>query len=228
MPPPFSVLALGATLPALGAEWEDLTGKKLEDFWTTKGPWTLDDDGVFHLPEQKEKTWTRYDHYLVLKDRKMKDFEIEFEVKTTQNSGLYFHIPDLANVPERKHVEVQIFENSAWPEGKPLGDHAAGGIIPGHPPTKDACKPGVTWNKYYIRCVDNQITVTINGDGREQGRPQQGAHRRAFEHRRLRLPGPWSPVLGAEHPPQEPGQVGSWSFTPGRNARQRSDGTPFI
>lgn len=160
---PLLLIALATTLPALGAEWEDLTGKKLEDNWTTKGPWTLNDDGVFHLAEQEEKTWKRYHNYLVLKDRKMEDFEIAFECKTTQNSGLYFHIPDLANVPERKHVEVQIFENSEWPEGKPLGDHAAGGIIPGHPPTKDACKPGVTWNKYLIRCIGNQLTVTING-----------------------------------------------------------------
>ena len=89
---------------------------------------------------------------------------IEFDVKTTQNSGLYFHIPNLANLPERKHVEVQIFENSEWPEGKKLGDHAAGGIIPGHAPTKDACKPGVDFNKYQILCVDNKVTVKLNGE----------------------------------------------------------------
>jgi len=160
---PCLILGLTAGPVSAGGTWQDLTGKKLEDHWTTQGPWTLGDDGVFHLKEQEEKTWKRYHQYLVLKEHKMEDFEIEFEVKTTQNSGLYFHIPDLDNVPERKHVEVQIFENSAWPKGKPLGDHAAGGIIPGHPPTKDACKPGVTWNKYHIRCIDNQLTVTING-----------------------------------------------------------------
>lgn len=161
---PLLLIGLTATLPAMGGEWVELTGRKLDDHWTTQGPWTLNDEGVFHLAEQKEKTWTRYHHYLILKDRKMADFEIEFEAKTEQNSGLYFHIPDLAKVPERKHVEVQIFENSAWPKGKALGDHAAGGIIPGHPPTKDACKPGVTWNKYHVRCVDNQLTVTLNGE----------------------------------------------------------------
>jgi hypothetical protein len=161
---PLILLGLAATQPAMAGEWVSVVGKKLEDNWTTKGPWVLNDDGVFHLPEQKEKTWKRYDHYLIIKDHLMEDFEIEFEVKTNQNSGLYFHIPDLAKVPERKHVEVQIFENSAWPKGKPLGDHAAGGIIPGHPPTKDACKPGMDWNKYEIRCVDNQLTVKINGE----------------------------------------------------------------
>jgi len=157
------ILAFAASsLLATAGEWVDVTGKKLEDNWTTKGPWTLNADGVLHLPEGKEKTWKHYDTYLVLKEHMMADFEIEFEVKTTQNSGLYFHIPDLANVPERKHVEVQIFENSEWPEGKPLGDHAAGGIIPGHAPTKDTCKPGVVFNKYHIRCVDNKITVKLN------------------------------------------------------------------
>ena len=158
-------LAMAAFSPAAFAgAWETVSEGKLEDHWTTRGPWTLSDEGVFHLPEQEEKTWEHYDTYLVLKDRLVTDFEIEFEAKTSGNSGLYFHIPDLEKVAERKHVEVQIFENSKWPEDKPLGDHAAGGIIPGSPPVKDACKPGMVFNKYEIRCVGNKITVKINGE----------------------------------------------------------------
>ena len=145
------------------ADWENLVGKKLTDFWNTNGAWAQNDDGVIHLPEQDYKTWTHYDRYLILKDRLVTDFEFECEWKTDGNSGIYFHIPDLANVPERKHVEVQLFENSKWKKPK-LGDHAAGGIIPGHAPSKDACNPVGEWNKIHLKCVDNKIVVTLNGE----------------------------------------------------------------
>lgn len=153
-------MTLSASLLSAG-EWQDLTGKTLDDHWTTAGAWTFK-DGVFHLPNQDHKTWTHYDRYLILKGHLVTDFEFECEWKTEGNSGIYFHIPDLANVPERKHVEVQIYENSKWTKPE-LGDHAAGGIIPGHAPTKDACKPYGEWNKMHLKCVDNKIVVTLNG-----------------------------------------------------------------
>ncbi|MBN2450108.1 MAG: DUF1080 domain-containing protein [Lentisphaeria bacterium] len=159
------LMALGSLLVARGLhaeEWESLVGKTLDEHWTTEGAWVLQEDGVIHLPTQEYKHWRNYRNYLVLKDRKMADFEIEFEWRAENNSGLYFHIPDLAKVDERRHVEVQIFENSKWPKAKPLGDHAAGGVIPGHPPTSDACRPVPEWNTFRIRCVGNQLTVTLN------------------------------------------------------------------
>lgn len=160
----FSVIALLTTCTnsVFAAEWENLVGKKLGDFWTTNGAWVQNGEGVIHLPDQDYKTWTHYDRYLILNDRLVTDFEFECEWKTDGNSGIYFHIPDLANVPERKHVEVQLYENSKWTKPK-LGDHAAGGIIPGHAPTKDACKPVGEWNKMNLKCVDNKIIVTLNG-----------------------------------------------------------------
>ena len=149
---------------AHAGDWESLVGKSLEEHWATEGAWVLQDDGVIHLPKRDYRHWRHYQNYLVLKDRKMADFEIEFDWRTECNSGLYFHIPDLSNVKQRKHVEVQIYENSRWRKGKPLGDHAAGGVIPGHPPTKDACRPVPEWNTFHIRCVGNQLTVKLNGE----------------------------------------------------------------
>ena len=86
---------------------------------------------------------------------------MEFEYKSQQNSGIYFHIPDTTKVEGGKHKEVQIYKR--WPERKKLDDHTAGGVIPGHPPTEDACKPQGEWNLMQIRCVENLITVTLNG-----------------------------------------------------------------
>lgn len=148
---------------ASAAEWENLVGDKLTDFWTTEGAWEQNDDGVIHLSDREYKHWRNYENYLVLKERLVTDFEFEFDWKTEGNSGLYFHVPDLGNVPERKHVEVQIYENSKWTKPE-LGDHAAGGVIPGHAPTKDACKPYGEWNTMNVKCVANQLTVTLNGE----------------------------------------------------------------
>ena len=58
---------------------------------------------------------------------------------------------------------VQLYENSLWK--KPgLGDHAVGGIIPGHPPMKNISNDPNQWNHMHIRCVANQITVSIHDE----------------------------------------------------------------
>ncbi len=154
------ILALAVQVQA--GEWKSVVGKSLDQNWTTEGAWELK-DGVIHLPTQEYKHWKNYQNYLVLKDFKAKDFEIQFDCKCEENSGLYFHIPDLTKVADRKHIEVQLFNNNEWPKDKPYNDHAAGGIIPSKPPTKDACNPTGEWDHYDIRCVDNQMTVKING-----------------------------------------------------------------
>lgn len=144
------------------AEWKPLIGKSLSEHWRTDGHWELHDDGVIHLPDQEYKHWRHYKNYLILKDILLNDFEIAFDWRVAENSGLYFHIPDLKNLEERKHKEVQLYENSKW--NKPeFGDHTAGGIIPGHAPTKDVSNPSSAWNHMDIKCVGNHITVAING-----------------------------------------------------------------
>jgi hypothetical protein len=154
-----------ACLPAAcqGGEWMPLVGDSLAAHWTTAGAWELLPDGVIHLPNRDYKHWKHYENYLILRDTKVADFEFECEWKTTGNSGIYFHIPDLDNLPERQHVEVQIYENSLWTKPD-LGDHAAGGVIPGHAPTKNACRPAGEWNLMRLRCVGNQLTVTLNDE----------------------------------------------------------------
>ena len=147
----------------LASDWVPLISRKLSDNWTTKGAWTLQDNGVIHLPEREYKHWKNYENYLVLKDVSITNFEIDFDWHTSQNSGLYFHIPDLSQLQDRNHKEVQLYENSLWSKPE-LGDHAAGGIIPGHAPKKNASKPAQQWNHMHVRCIDNQITVSINGE----------------------------------------------------------------
>ncbi len=80
------------------------------DHWFTKGAWVLEYDGVIHLPKREYTRWKNYENYLVLKDILVTDFEFDWRV--SQNSGVYFHIPDLTQLPGRHHKEVRLYENS--------------------------------------------------------------------------------------------------------------------
>ena len=162
---------LGLTVSPAHAEenegWTDLLpGNSLDKYWTTKGNWTINDDGVVTLtPREGEKGWSRFDAYLWLKDKQYDNFEFEFEYQVQKggNSGFYFHVGDMTS-PVAKGIEVQIYDSGSKPEGKKLTDHDSGGIIPGVPPTKNAAKPAGDWNKFHITVKDKQLTVRLNGE----------------------------------------------------------------
>jgi hypothetical protein len=164
------VIALGLTCPALAAEagdgWVDLLeGNDLSKHWTTKGNWSIDEDGVVALtPRPGEGGWSRFEAYLWLEDE-YKDFEIQFDymVQRGGNSGFYFHVGDKAS-PVAKGIEVQIYDSHRKGPSARLGDHDSGGIIPGIPPTKNAAKPAGEWNQFHIICKDGNVTVKLNGE----------------------------------------------------------------
>jgi len=155
--------------PATAADqdgWVDLLPEnQLEKHWSTKGNWSINDDGVITLtPRPGESGWSRFDAYLWL-DEQYKDFEIEFDYKVQErgNSGFYFHVGDKAS-PVAKGIEVQIYDSgSKGPDAK-LTDHDSGGIIPGIPPTKNTALPAGEWNHFHITSQGNDLTVKLNGE----------------------------------------------------------------
>ncbi len=161
-----------------------LEGKKLETHWTTKGNWSIDNDGVVTLtPRPGESGWSRFDAYLWSK-KKYDDFEIEFEYKVQPqgNSGFYFNVGD-KNSPVAKGIEVQIYDSHGKGADARLTDHDSGGIIPGIPPTKNAAQPAGEWNHFQIRVEGDKLTVKLNGevvnevdlkDPKLAGRPDEG------------------------------------------------------
>ena len=92
------------------SDWITLKGSNLLDHWITKGAWVLEDDGVIRLPKREYTHWKNYENYLVFKDILVTDFEFDWRI--SQNSGVYFHITDLAQLPDQHHKEVQLYENS--------------------------------------------------------------------------------------------------------------------
>jgi hypothetical protein len=161
------VLLLGSAGGQAGEkDWVNLLeGGDLSKYWTTTGNWKLDKDGTVALvPREGEKGWQRYDAYLWCK-RQYKDFDADFEYKVDKsgNSGFYFHVGDLKQ-PVSSGIEVQIYDSPSKKPGAPLTDHDSGGIIPGIPPTKNACKPAGEWNRMQITCKNGKVTVLLNGE----------------------------------------------------------------
>jgi hypothetical protein len=147
-------------------DWTNLLPESgLSAHWTTKGNWSMNDDGVVTLePRPGEKGWARFDAYL-WSDRQYKDFEIEFDYKVQKggNSGFYFHVGDKKS-PVAKGIEVQIYaSHEKGPDAK-LTDHDSGGIIPGIPPTKNTSKPAGEWNTFRITCQGDKLVVRLNGE----------------------------------------------------------------
>ena len=146
--------------------WTNLSEENdLSEHWTTKGNWSINEEGVVTLePRPGETGWTRYDAYLWL-NAKYKDFEIEFDYKVEPrgNSGFYFHVGD-KNSPVATGIEVQIYDSYGKGSSQSLTDHDSGGIIPGVPPSKNVAKPAGQWNHFHILCEGDQLTVKLNGE----------------------------------------------------------------
>jgi hypothetical protein len=164
-----------AAVPALAADekkdaarregWVNLLeGNDLSKHWTTKGNWSIDDEGVITLkPRPGEKGWARFDAYLWL-NKKYDDFQIEFDYKVQErgNSGFYFNVGDKSS-PVVKGIEVQIYDSHGKGDRK-LTDHDSGGIIPGIPPKKNTAKPAGEWNRFQITVRGDKLTVKLNGE----------------------------------------------------------------
>lgn len=166
-----AVLAGAALAPVAAADspkgdgWVDLlAGGDLNEHWTTKGNWKLEDGVVTLTPRKGESGWTRYDMYLWAK-KEYKDFECAFDYKVKKggNSGFYFHAKDVKE-PVATGIEVQIYDSGSKPKDAKLTDHDSGGIIPGVPPKKNTAKPAGEWNHMHVICKDGKVTVKLNGE----------------------------------------------------------------
>lgn len=145
--------------------WLDLLeGNDLSRHWTTRGNWSINDDGVVTLqPRPGEKGWARFDAYL-WSEKQYDDFEIEFDYKVQEkgNSGFYFNVADKSD-PVAQGIEVQIYESHAKGDGL-LTDHDSGGVIPGIPPKQNAARPAGEWNRFHITVIGDKLTIRLNGE----------------------------------------------------------------
>ncbi len=138
-------------------------GKNLDGI-ETEGNWKIQEDGsLFLKPREGEKGWTRYNHYIWLKE-KHGDFVFDFEYKHAEggNSGLYFRCADKVD-PTKSGFEVQIKDSTGLADDK-MGHHDLGGVIQTKGASKNMSKPSNEWNRMTVTMKGNQIQVVLNGE----------------------------------------------------------------
>ncbi len=120
-----------------------------------EGVWTIDENGVMTASED-QAIWTQRDY---------ENFILDLEFKTAEgtNSGVVVYCTDTQNwIPNS--VEIQIADDFAeeWSSKDRTWQCAA---IFGHLAAKksNVKKPG-EWNTMRVKCVGQQIDVTLNGE----------------------------------------------------------------
>lgn len=158
------ILALALVSPTLMAEeafthpdssgWDELFDEKLSNAIKPKRVWSVT-DGVLTATED-QAIWSKkdYDNFII---------DLEFKTADGTNSGVIVYCSDIKNwIPNS--VEIQIADDYAkqWKEAPKTWQC---GAVFGHlAPTKSAVKKPGEWNRYTIKCVDQQIDILLNGE----------------------------------------------------------------
>jgi hypothetical protein len=136
------------------SSWLDLFAPDLSDAVYPEGIWTLE-DGVLTASEDRA-IWSgkEYDNFIL---------DLEFKTASGTNSGVIVYCSDIQNwIPNS--VEIQIADDYAeqW-ASSPKTWHC--GAVFGHlAPKKSLVKKPGEWNRYTITCVDQKISVMLNGE----------------------------------------------------------------
>lgn len=135
------------------ANWEPLFARDLANAISPDGIWYFK-DGILTATEDK-CIWTKKDYNNFI-------LNLEFKNAKGTNSGVFVYCNDIDNyVPNS--VEVQIADDyfDRWAKANKTWQCAA---IFGHLAASESRvkKPG-KWNKMQITCIDQNITVKLNG-----------------------------------------------------------------
>jgi acetyl esterase/lipase len=134
--------------------WPDLFEKDLSNAIYPKGVWTSE-DGVLTASED-QAIWTKkdYDNFVL---------DVEFKTAPGTNSGVVVYCTNMKNwIPNS--VEIQIADDFAEQWAKSPKTWQCGAIFGHLAPTKSMVKKPGQWNRFTIKCVDQQIDVALNGE----------------------------------------------------------------
>ncbi|MBI2424263.1 MAG: DUF1080 domain-containing protein [Candidatus Hydrogenedentes bacterium] len=150
--------AFAAGLPPLTQDdvsgWEDLFTPDLSNANKPKKVWTVE-DGVLTASED-QALWTKKDYNNFILD-------LEFKTADGTNSGVIVYCSKTSDwIPNSVEVQIADDFNEKWANSDKTWQC---GAIFGHlAPTKSAVKKPGEWNRFTIRCVEQQIDVMLNGE----------------------------------------------------------------
>jgi len=136
------------------SDWENLFAEDLSNAVKPEGVWTVS-DGVLTASEDKA-IWTAkdYDNFIL---------DLEFKTAEGTNSGVIVYCSKPDNwIPNS--VEIQIADDYADKWAKSPKTWHCGAIFGHLAPTKSMVKKPGNWNRFTIKCVDQNIEVTLNGE----------------------------------------------------------------
>ena len=147
-----------APLPQEGhpdiSAWPDMFAADLSDANFPEGVWTF--EGGILTASEDQAIWSQkeYDNFVL---------DLEFQTASGTNSGVIVYCSDIDNwIPNS--IEIQIADDFAeqW-ASSPATWHC--GAIFGHlAPEKSLVKEPGEWNRFTITCVDQKISVLLNGE----------------------------------------------------------------
>jgi hypothetical protein len=136
------------------AGWASLFAADLSNAEFPAGVWTVA-DGVLTASED-QAIWT-------VRDYENFALDLEFQTAPGTNSGVIVYCSDVANcIPNS--VEIQIADDFAEEWAKEPATWHCGAVFGHLAPTKSAVKKPGEWNRFTITCLDQKITVVLNGE----------------------------------------------------------------
>jgi hypothetical protein len=140
--------------------------------------------------------------YWLSTEQKFADFELRLDYMLTPggNSGIFLRVPHHRPRTSVVGMEVQLLDDGAKP-GTPT-DKDTGAIYRVAAATKFVSKPAQEWNSLIIRCEEDRVQITLNGElindfdmashPQTKSRPREGfiglsAHTDVVKFRRVRI-----------------------------------------
>jgi acetyl esterase/lipase len=136
------------------SKWANLFRADLSNAVKPKGIWTFS-EGVLTASEDQAIWTTRdYDNFIL---------DLEFKNAPGTNSGVVVYCTDMKEwIPNS--VEIQIADDYAEKWAKAPKTWHCGAIFGHLAPSKSMVKKPGEWNRFTVRCVDEQIDVVLNGE----------------------------------------------------------------
>ena len=134
--------------------WPDLFAEDLEDAIFPQGVWSF--QGGILTATEDQAIWSQkdYDNFIL---------DLEFRTAPDTNSGVIVYCTDMDNwIPNSVEIQIADDFSEKW-SSAPATWHC--GAVFGHlAPTKSLVKRPGQWNRFTITCVDEKITVMLNGE----------------------------------------------------------------
>lgn len=136
-----------------GAEWTELFSADLSNALAPEGVWSFTDGVLTATEDQAIWTKSQFDDFIL---------DLEFKNAECTNSGVFVYCSSIEEWVNNS-VEIQIADNFCDQWANSPKSWQCGAVFGHLPASPDTVKKPGEWNRFTITCVDQLITVVLNG-----------------------------------------------------------------